>query len=77
MEIHSSILAWKIPWMEESGRLHTVHGVRKESDKTEQLHFHFQVFVRLSNHCQVFLHLGGFLSLEFTLKNIMLAKNNF
>ena len=21
---HSSILAWKIPWMEESGRLHSI-----------------------------------------------------
>ena len=36
MAIHSSTLAWKIPWTEESGRL--VHGVSKESDTTEQLH---------------------------------------
>ena len=27
MAAHSSILAWKIPWMEEPGRL--VHGVAK------------------------------------------------
>ena len=27
MATHSSILAWKIPWMEEPGRL--VHGVTK------------------------------------------------
>ena len=33
MVTHSSILAWKIPWMEEPGS--------KESDKTEQLHFHY------------------------------------
>ena len=26
---HSSILAWEIPWTEEPGRLHTVHGVEK------------------------------------------------
>ena len=26
---HSSILAWKIPWTEEPGRLHTVHEVTK------------------------------------------------
>ena len=26
---HSSALAWKIPWTEEPGRLHTVHGVAK------------------------------------------------
>ena len=38
MATHSSILAWKIPWMEDTGRLHTVHGVA-ESDTTERLHF--------------------------------------
>ena len=27
MATNSSILAWKIPWMVEPGRLHTVHGV--------------------------------------------------
>ena len=31
---HSSILAWKIRWMEEPGRLHSP-GSRKESDMTE------------------------------------------
>ena len=34
MANNSSILAWKIPWMVEPGRLHTVHGVA-ESDTTE------------------------------------------
>ena len=29
MAIHSSTLAWKIPWMEEHGKLHIVHGVTK------------------------------------------------
>ena len=33
MAIHSSILAWKIPWTEEPGRA-TVHGVT-ESDMTD------------------------------------------
>ena len=33
MAIHSSILAWKIPWTEEPGRA-TVHGVA-ESDMTD------------------------------------------
>ena len=36
MAIHSSTTAWKIPWTEEPGRLHS-----KESDTTERLHFHF------------------------------------
>ena len=34
MAAHSSILAWRIPWTEEPGGLHTVHGVA-ESDTTE------------------------------------------
>ena len=35
MAPHSSTLAWKIPWMEEPGRL--------QSDTTERLHFHFSL----------------------------------
>ena len=37
MATHSSTLAWKIPWMEEPGRLQSMG--HKESDTTEQLHF--------------------------------------
>ena len=44
MAPHSSTLAWKIPWMEEPGRLHAVHGVTKNrtqlSDFTFTFHFH-------------------------------------
>ena len=29
MATHSSILAWRIPWTEEPGGLHTVHGIAK------------------------------------------------
>ena len=29
MATHSSILIWEIPWAEEPGRLHIVHGVAK------------------------------------------------
>ena len=35
MTIHSSILAWGIPWTEEPGGLWSM--VRKESDMTEQI----------------------------------------
>ena len=35
MATHSSILAWRIPWTEEPGRLQSVGC--KESDMTEQL----------------------------------------
>ena len=33
---HSSILAWRTPWTEETGRIYSPWG-RKESDKTEPL----------------------------------------
>ena len=36
MATHSSILAWDIPWTEESGRLQS-RGVPKELDTTSQL----------------------------------------
>ena len=34
MATPSSILAWRVPWTEEPGRLHTVHEVAKELDLT-------------------------------------------
>ena len=35
---HSTILAWKIPWTEELGRL--VHGVTKSQTRLSDFHFH-------------------------------------
>ena len=44
MVTHSSILAWKIPWMEEPGRLQSMGS--QKSDMTEQFHFtHFSHFI--------------------------------
>ena len=41
MAPHSSTLAWKIPWMEEPGRLQSMGLL--ELDTTERLHFHFSL----------------------------------
>ena len=41
MAPHSSTFAWKIPWMEEPGRLQSMGSL--ESDTTERLHFHFSL----------------------------------
>ena len=41
MAPHSSTVAWRIPWMEEPGRLQSMGSL--ESDTTEQLHFHFSL----------------------------------
>ena len=41
MAPHSSTLAWKIPWMEEPGRLQSMGSL--ELDMTERLQFHFSL----------------------------------
>ena len=41
MAPHSSTFAWKIPWMEEPGRLQSTGSL--ESGTTERLHFHFSL----------------------------------
>ena len=45
MATHSSILAWEIPWTEESGRIQSMGP--QESDMTQQLnhHHHIQIYV--------------------------------
>ena len=40
MATHSSILAWKIPWIEETGELYSPRSLT-ESDTTEQLSLFF------------------------------------
>ena len=61
MVTHSSILAWRIPWTEEPGRLQSMG--RKESDMTERLHFHFTFTVYLEHpatqHPQLLGPAGG------------------
>ena len=39
MATHSNTLAWKIPWTEEPGGLHMVHGVA-EVDTNESTYTH-------------------------------------
>ena len=39
MATHSSMLAWEIPWMEETGGLQSM--ASQSQDTTERLHFHF------------------------------------
>ena len=47
MAIHSSILAWSIPWTEEAGGLYSMRS--KESDRTEQLKLSLSLFLLKSN----------------------------
>ena len=49
MATHSSILAWRIPWMEEPGRLQYM-GSQKVG-LTERLHFHFLLYSIMPSGC--------------------------
>ena len=40
MATHSITLAWKIPWMEEPGRLQSMGSLRVGHDVTFAFHFH-------------------------------------
>ena len=50
MATHSSILAWRIPWTEETGELWG-SWVHKESDTTQETNTHMNI--SLSLHCEV------------------------
>ena len=50
MAVHSSILAWRTPWTEESGRLQSM--VPQESDTTQWLnHRHHSDLCEVITHC--------------------------
>ena len=57
MAPHSSALAWKIPWTEEPGRLHAVHGVAKSWTRLSDFTFtfHFMLWRRKWQPTPVFL----------------------
>ena len=55
MAPHSSTLAWKIPWMEEAGGLHTVHGVAKSRTRLSDFTFTFMHWRRKWQPTPVFL----------------------
>ena len=41
MVTQSSILAWRIPWTEKTGRLHIVHGVAKSRTRLSNFTIHY------------------------------------
>ena len=55
MAPHSSTLAWKIPWTEESGGLHTVPRVT-ESDMTDGLSTHTYIEPRRTVKTQLLIN---------------------
>ena len=54
MAAHTSTLAWKIPWTEKPGRLHSPWGC-KELDMTEGLHFDFDFDFHFLSPCFLLL----------------------
>ena len=64
MAIHSSVFAWKVPWTEEPGGLHTVHRNTKSwtglSTHVHDIRLGHTVTVQLIKHSLV-LHKVAFL----------------
>ena len=54
MTTHSNILAWRIPWTEELGRLYSPWG-HKESDMTERLSLSLPLFIEGFRELLIFL----------------------
>ena len=69
MATHSSILAWKIPWTQEPGRLRSPWGGHRESDITEHPHMRCDIIVGMISHSAYrFQNLGnGILRVEWVM----------
>ena len=50
MATHSSILAWRIPWTEEPGRLDRVHGVAKSQKQAQRSTHSHTVYDSIYTH---------------------------
>ena len=75
MAIHSSILAWKVPWTEEPGGLQSIGSRRVEHDWSDlththtHTHTHTQTQTHTDTHTHRFLVLFQMLQLEFACHN--------
>ena len=53
MSTHSSVFAWKIPCMEEPGRLQSVYGVAKSQTQLSDVTFFFSSEVDEPRACYI------------------------
>ena len=51
MATHSSILAWRIPWTEESSRLQTIGSQSWTRLKRLSIHTHMHVYIYILKLC--------------------------
>ena len=65
MATHSSILAWRIPWTEEPGRLQSLGSQRVRHDRATNTHTHTYIYIllvlflsKISNTLIIFDRLG-------------------
>ena len=54
MATHSSILAWRIPWTEEPGRLQSMGSQRVRRDWTTHTHMH--VYIYIYTHIHIYMY---------------------
>ena len=75
METHSSILAWRIPWTEEPGRLRSMRS--QETDTTQRLNHHHHHSLRKSSYVIQILLLTYYLTLLFLLSCLLHGKTTW
>ena len=56
MATHSSILAWKIPWTEQPGRLQSMVHKGLDTTECEHTHTHVNSMFNCLNNCPTVLH---------------------
>ena len=57
MATHSSILAWRIPWMEKPGRLQSTGSQRVRHDFTIHYMWDYNIFLRMYSAEEILWHL--------------------
>ena len=75
MATHFSLLAWRIPWTEEPGRLHTVHGVAKNQTLLSDFHSLKYIFSKHKHtHTHTHTHTHKHLKVALTEKGENLSE---
>ena len=57
MATHSSILAWRIPWTEEPGRLQSMGSQRVRRDWTTHTHMHVYIYIYIYIYIYTHTHI--------------------
>ena len=74
MAIHSSTLAWKIPWLEEPNRLQSMGSQRVRHDRATSLHYIY-IYTHIYKYNGIpLIHKNNFAATRMDLETIILSE---